>query len=473
MLLELTLHRAPADDLGWMLFKHPDRTSRFDLAYGHADVFWPVVEADRATCALLMTLDPVALVRGRSPHDAGPLAQYVNDRPYVASSFLAVAIGRAFRTAMAGRCDARPELVDTPLPLSAFLPTVRAKGGPGLVRRLFEPLGYTVEADALDITEETQRLSAWSGASVVRLRLSGTVLLRDLLRHLTVLIPVLDDEQHFWVGASEVDRLVDRGAGWLEDHPEKGLITRRFLKHRRALARDALAQLVPEVEAFDDDAPPNEKKLRERTLEAPMRLQDRRLDQVRQVLEAESPRHVVDLGCGEGGLLGRLLKKTRIPRLTGVDVSVHELDRARRKLRLDDQPPGVRDRIDLIQGSAVYVDPRLHTADAAALVEVIEHIDEERLPLLERAVFGAWHPDLVVVTTPNVEYNATFEHLPPGRLRHADHRFEWTRAQFAEWCNRICEEYGYTATFADVGDPVAPHGPPTQLATFRRQGGGQ
>ncbi len=476
MLLELTLHRAPAEDLGWLLYKHPDRHTRFSLSYGHADVFWPVLSPDTATCALLMTLDPIALVRGRSPSESGPLAQYVNDRPYVASSFLAVAINRAFRTAIAGRCDQRPELVDEVLPLSAALPTVRSKGGASLVRRLFEPLGYTVNAHPVVVDEESARLSAWSGGSVVSVRLEGRVTVRDLLRHLVVLLPVLDDDKHYWVDASEVDTLLARGTGWLEDHPEKPLITRRSLKHRKALTRQALEQLVPEADDYDepeqDDPTTATPRLKEHTLEAPLRLQDRRLRQVCSLLVEHRPQHVVDLGCGEGGLLALLLKKTAIPAITGVDVSVGELARARRKLRLDDQPPGVRERLNLVQGSAVYVDPRLHEADAVSMVEVIEHIDEERLPLLERAVFGTWRPHLVVVTTPNVEYNTTFEQLAAGRLRHADHRFEWTRAQFAAWADRLCRDYGYRVSLADVGDPVEPHRPPTQLARLGRDRSG-
>ena len=132
MLLTITTTRAPATDLGYLLHKHPDRLQTFDTAAGAAHVFYPEATAERCTAALLLEVDPIALVRGpgrtNKPSD-GELAQYVNDRPYAASSMLAVALKEAFRTALTGRCDAQPELAESSIPLAIHVPALRCRGG--------------------------------------------------------------------------------------------------------------------------------------------------------------------------------------------------------------------------------------------------------------------------------------------------------------------------------------------------------
>ncbi len=216
-----------ATDLGYLLHKHPDKAQTFDTAAGTAHVFWPEATDERSTVALLLEVDPVALVRGKGRRERGfSLAQYVNDRPYAASSMLSVALGKVFRTALTGRCDARPDLAETPLPLEVRIPALPSRGGPDLVERLFAPLGWTVTATPIPLDPE---IPAWGDSRYVDATLTGDVVLADALAHLYVLIPVLDDSKHYFVAQDEVDKLMRTAGPWLSTHPERELITRRYL----------------------------------------------------------------------------------------------------------------------------------------------------------------------------------------------------------------------------------------------------
>lgn len=471
MILTVSTTRPPATDLGYLLHKHPGRPQSFDVAMGTAHVFYPQAGEEVCTAALPLEVDPVGLVRGRkgTAADGFSLGQYVNDRPYAASSLLSVALGRVFRTALAGRCDARPGLADEPLPLRVHVPVLPARrGGPDLVRRLFEPLGWRVEAlsVALDPTRPD-----WGASPYVDLRLEGTLLLAQALRHLYVLLPVLDDAKHYWVSPDEVDKLIRAGTGWLAEHPDAELIARRYLAHRSSLTRSALDRLAEvddtEPERIDNsDEPP----LVGDEPDRPVPLAVQRRGSVLAALRAARAGTVADLGCGEGALLEPLLADPAFTRAVGTDVSARTLQSAVRRLRLDLMPEPKRARLDLFQSSLTYIDARLAGLDAAVLMEVVEHVDEHRLPALERSVFGSARPGTVVVTTPNVEHNIRFEGLPAGTMRHRDHRFEWTRSQFAEWAWRVAEAHRYTVRFLPVGDDDPEVGPPTQMAVFTREG---
>ncbi|HEY1011379.1 MAG TPA: 3' terminal RNA ribose 2'-O-methyltransferase Hen1 [Herpetosiphonaceae bacterium] len=463
MLLTITTTHVPATDLGYLLHKNPERLQTFELNGGLAHVFYPEANPDRCTAALLLEIDPVGLVRGRQ--GAAALEQYVNDRPYVASSFLSVAIREVFSSALAGRSKSRPELVEQPLPLAATLAAVPCAGGAELLRRLFEPLGYAVDARQHQLDE---RFPEWGDSRYFTLGLTGAATVHDLLSHLYVLIPVLDNRKHYWVGEEEIDKLLRHGEGWLAAHPERELITRRYLLHKRNLANQALEQLVRDEQA-DPDAEAARRDEEEAAIEAPARLNDQRMGAVLAALKACGAKRVLDLGCGEGQLLRILLKEPQFERILGMDVAYQVLEKAQEKLKLDRLPPMQRERIELIHGSLMYRDQRLQGYDAAAVVEVIEHLDPPRLAAFERAVFEFARPGTVVVTTPNVEYNAKFESLPAGTMRHRDHRFEWTRNEFRAWADELAARYGYAVRFLPVGpdDPIV--GSPTQMGVFSRE----
>lgn len=457
MYLSIATTHQPATDLGYLLHKHPDRVHETVLGFGKAFVFYPQASAERCEAVLLLDVDPVGLVRGRGTAD-GLLDQYVNDKPYAASSFLSVAMTRALRTAMGGTSKGRPELAEAAIPLEAVITPLPARGGEALVRSLFEPLGWTVSVEPI-IGASGER------SRYVTLRLRGTARLAALLNHLYVLIPVLDDDKHYWVGEDEVTKLLAHGEGWLAGHPAKDLVVQRYLKHRRSLANLALARLAPEAEEDVADVP---KETQEDAIERPLRLNDVRLDAIVEVLRGLGAKRVADLGCGEGKLLTRLVRERWAAHITGMDASVIALERAAKRIKYN-QPGGPEEgRLRLLHGALTYRDKRLADMDAATLVEVIEHLDTDRLPAMARVVFGEAKPKAVIVTTPNAEYNTLFPNLAPGALRHPDHRFEWTREEFRQWAKGIEDAYGYRAEFRDVGTVDEVRGAPTQMAVFTR-----
>jgi 3' terminal RNA ribose 2'-O-methyltransferase Hen1 len=275
----------------------------------------------------------------------------------------------------------------------------------------------------------------------------------------------LDDEKHYWVGDEEVDKLLRHGEGWLATHPEQQQIAKRYLKRQGRLVRTALAQLVEEDNPEPDDTQANH-ELEEAAVEKPISLNQQRLEAVLAALKACGARRVLDLGCGEGRLLKELLQDKTFEEIVGVDVSYRALEIAQERLHLEWLTEQQRQRIKLIQGSLTYRDQRLSGYDAATVVEVIEHLDPPRLAGFERSLFEFARPTTVVVTTPNVEYNVKFENLPAGKLRHKDHRFEWTRAEFQGWANRVGERFGYSVQFLPVGLEDADVGAPTQMGMF-------
>ncbi len=477
MLLTISTDRRPATDLGYLLHKHPAKLQSFPLAFGSAEVFYLTATDERCTAALMLNIDPVALVRRQA--GAVSIEQYVNDRPYVASSLLSVAIAQVFGSALGGRCAGRPELATERLPLQATIAALPCRGGDELLRRLFEPLGYElwIERRGLDAA-----FPQWGHSDLHTVTLRAHCTLSTLLNHLYVLIPVLDNEKHYWVGDEEVDKLLRHGGEWLARHPERELIATRYLKYQRSLAKTALSQLREQDDeaAGPEDEPSDDP--REEAGERKLSLHEQRHGFVLAALEARSARSVVDLGCGEGRLLKSLMKQTKIARVIGVDVSSRALEIAESNLKLDRLPPKQRERIRLVQGSLLYRDRRLERGgdiagetgvDAAVLCEVIEHVEPSRLAAVERVVFECIAAPLVVVTTPNREYNVMWESLPAGAARHRDHRFEWTRAEFADWCGRVAQRFGYefeTRGVGEAGVSATGHevGCPTQAGVFRR-----
>ncbi len=467
MLLTLSTTHRPATDLGYLLRKNPARAQSFDLSFGKAHVFYPEASELGCTVALLVEVDPVGLVRnGRGPAgEGGLLEQYVNDRPYAASSFLSVAIADVFGTALAGsECKDRPGLPDVPLPLRVGISALPCRGGEELLRRLFEPLGYRIAATRLPLDTT---FPEWGESAYHRVRFEATLPLHQLLSHLYVLMPVLDNDKHYWVGDDEVAKLLRHGEGWLATHPERDAITRRYLKHQRSLVTDALAQLVDENDPHPDETAETQAQ-EEEVVERVLSLNEQRLGTVLAVLKAGGAQSVLDLGCGEGRLLRMLLKERQFKRILGLDVSHRVLEMAAENLHYDRLPTLQKERLKLLHGSLMYRDERLAGFDAAAVVEVIEHLDPPRLAAFERVLFECARPGTVVLTTPNREYNVKWESLPAGKFRHRDHRFEWTRAEFQNWANAVAARFGYSVRFLPVGPEDAAMGSPTQTGVFAR-----
>ncbi|RZK42358.1 MAG: 3' terminal RNA ribose 2'-O-methyltransferase Hen1 [Hymenobacter sp.] len=489
MLLTSTTTHQPATDLGYLLHKNPARLQSVEVSGGQAHVFYPEATAERCTAALLLDLDSIGLVRGRggAPGEGFALAQYVNDRPYVASSFLSVALSKAFSTAMNGTCKDRPTLPDQTLPLAVTVAVVSAPG-PDWPRRLFAPLGYAVETEAYPLDPTVPE---WGASQCYTLRLHHAGLrLQDVLTHLYVLLPVLDNNKHYYIDQNEAGKLLHRGGAWLPRHPERGFITRRYLRYRALYVNPTLARLLegteeelpaseeaaatePPAASTGDAASPRlpeaeatTRELAEPTAQPKQSLHDQRLQQVAHEIYQLAPKRVLDLGCGEGKLLRLLLRQPKIEYILGMDVSHQALARAAQRLHLAEMPPRQRARLDLVQGSLVYKDERLTGFDAAALVEVIEHLDPSRLAALEAVVFEPARPAHVFVTTPNADYNQLYDSLSAGTFRHADHRFEWSRAEFAAWATAVAERHGYQVRLVGMGEEVEGVGAPSQLAVF-------
>ncbi|MEM6963430.1 MAG: 3' terminal RNA ribose 2'-O-methyltransferase Hen1 [Bacteroidota bacterium] len=460
MLLTITTTSKYANDLGFLLHKHPDKLQTVDLAIGKAHIFYPESNSEKTTAALLLDIDPIDMVRGkRNSFGRGfSLGQYVNDRPYVASSFLSVALAKAFSTAMNGRCKNRPELVDVKMPFAvkiAVLPV--PKGGELLIRKLFEPLGYSLEIERHQLDE---KFTAWGDSKYYTVKLQNKVKLKDLLSHLYVLIPALDNDKHYFVSQNEIDKLLDKGKGWLEDHPEKEQITKRYLINLRSLARQALERLSERDETQEKALTVEEKEKKET-------LHQKRLKLVLEKLKETGAKKVIDMGCGEGKLIRMMLKDKQFQKITGMDISHTELTKCKERLHWDEMAPKQKERIKLFQGALTYKDKRLENFDAAAIVEVIEHLDEDRLKSFERVVFEFAKPKYVILTTPNGEYNVMFENMEMGTMRHTDHRFEWSRQEFQNWANQVAQNNNYAVQFAPIGDEDENVGAPSQMAIFK------
>lgn len=447
MLLTLTTTHTPADDLSFLLHKHPQRFQSFNLSFGTAHVFYPEATAERCTVCLLVELDAVGLVRGRDTPLDFLLGQYVNDRPYVASSFLSVAIAQVFGSAMQGRSKDRPELAATPLPLEAHLDALTVRGGEAFLRAIFEPLGYAIEARALPLDE---RFPDWGDSSAWAVTLRGTLTLRELLIYLYVLISAFYLRKHYWISSDETDKLLAKGEGWLAAHPLRDVIVRRYLRFQPSLTRVALVRLAAEEDPTqtEDGTEETTPDATQEGVEESLRLNDQRRMSVLAALRASGARSVVDLGCGEGKLLRDLLTDKQFERIVGLDVSLRALEIATRRLRVDKLSDAQQARLTLLHGSLLYRD--------------------ERLEALERVVFAFARPTTVIVTTPNAEYNAVWESLPAGQFRHADHRFEWTRDEFQTWARSQAACFGYGVRHVGIGPEHPEHGTPTQMALFER-----
>lgn len=467
MLLTVTTTHQPATDLGYLLHKHPDRVQEFKQSFGTVTVFYPESTDERCTVALMLDVDPVRLARSRGKNAPDfSLAQYVNDRSYAASSLLGVAMADVFSTARSGRCDSRQDLADSAIPLEISIPVLPCRGGPEIAHRLFEPLGWTVEAEPIPLDDA---FADWGDSRYVRLHLTGVVRLADALNQLHVLLPVLDESKHYWQGPDEVDKLMRSGEGWLAAHPDADLITRRYLGRSGGLTRVALARLAELGDDVEDAIEPAEDEEVLQPAEKRVPLNAQRHEAVHQVLLELGARSVIDLGCGPGQFLDRLVKTSAFTRIAGSDVSTRSLQYAARRLHIDRMSERQAERVQLFQGALTYEDERYAGFDAAVLMEVVEHVDPPRLEALERVVFAAANPGAVIVTTPNGEYNVLYEGLVG--MRHPDHRFEWTRAEFADWSDHVASTYGYVVERRGIGDLDDTFGTPTQIAIFTRKEG--
>jgi len=395
MLLEISTTHNPATDLGFLLHKHPDKVQEIDLAIGKAHIFYPEANQNRCTICLLLDINPIEVIKSKKNIRNFLQENYVNDRTYTSNSFMSTAIVKAFGSAINGTCHTRPELPETKMPFEVKLHAINVENESQL-KELFEPLGYEINYQKYDVDSQ---FVEWGKSKTITLSLKKTTTLQELLSQLYVFILVLDNERHYWIGNQEIDLLKRRGAGWLDSHPQKEWIIKRFLKYIPELTYSAKLNILKDEENIKE----NQKKEKE------LNLHQKRLLKAFQLLKNSHSESVLDVGCGEGKLLKLLLKDSQFKKISGTDVAFSELQRANEKLYLDTASPYIKEKISLFQSSVTYQDERFLGYDAIALVEVIEHINEERLEVFEKNIFGYARPKTVVLSTPNSEYNVLFE----------------------------------------------------------------
>ncbi|MDF2577543.1 MAG: 3 terminal ribose 2-O-methyltransferase Hen1 [Chlamydiales bacterium] len=463
MTFTITTHYHPATDLGYLLHKHPEKLHQKKFAFGTAYLFYTKAAEDLCSVTLLLDIDPLELSKWnrKSGFSAQPeLELYVNDRPYTANSFLSVVMKKMFSTAMSGHCDTKSDLVQQKLPLSVTIPVIACNGREKVIKSLFEPLGYQAKITHLPLDSQ---FTSWENSSYYRLDLEVTTTVCDLLNQLYIFIPILDNSKHYWIDLPEVDKLLEKGGSWLNSHPHRELIVTRYLKYRKLLVQKALS-LINQEEFIDQGV---ENLPVEEILEHKLSLHEIRLTTVKKVLLEKGARKILDLGCGEGRLVELLLKEAQIEEILGVDVSYRALQIAQQRLKLDELTHHLRQKINLHQSSLAYYDKKLKGFDAAAVVEVIEHLEPFQLATFSKILFQYIQPRLVVITTPNKEYNTLFNSLTAGAFRHPDHRFEWTRKEFQNWAQAITTNYPYQVEFHPLGDLHEVYGSPSQMAIFQ------
>jgi 3' terminal RNA ribose 2'-O-methyltransferase Hen1 len=463
MILNISTTHFPATDLGYLLHKHPDKFQTLELSVGKAHIFYPEKSNERTSISLLLDIDSIDMVRSARniKNDGFAFGHYLNDRPYVASSFMSVAIVKAFSSAINGKCKDKPELVDVKLPFEVTIAVIPApKGGEFLIRKFFEPLGYNVELTRHKLDE---KFPEWGESKYYTLKLTNTITTKELLSHLYVLIPSLDNDKHYFVTENEIEKLMQKGEGWLKEHPEKEQIIKRYLVNLSSFSRIAFERLSDGEESVELSSDLIEKTEIQKRKET---LHEKRIKIVADKITQSGAVNVLDLGCGEGKLIRQLIKQKQFTQIVGMDVSYNQLIKAKERLHFDEMSPKQKERINFFQGSLTYKDKRLEGFDAAAVVEVIEHLDLNRLKAFERVLFEFAKPKTIVLTTPNKEFNIMWEKLDVDEMRHDDHRFEWTRKEFAEWANKIGQMYHYQVELLPIGEEIENAGTPSQMAIF-------
>ena len=450
MLLTITYKGKNTQDLGYLLYKNPARPQYVDLSMGKAYIFYPKVSDEETTIALMVQLDPLDLAKGKDGTNDRGLFAYVNDRPYVASSFMSNAINRALGTAMTGRCDSRPELAEEQIDLTAKIYMLPVRGDKTFINEVFEPLGYEVSYDTFPVDAQ---YPGWGECDCVNLTLHCSKRVSELLNQLYILIPVFDLQRHYYVNETDIDGLVKHGEGWLSDHPLCERIVRRYFKMARSYAKEALQKLG----IYEDKTETEDK---------PLPLDVLRLQAVRDEIISSGARTCIDIGCGEGKLIKLLLEAPDLKHIAGADVVAGEVKKAAERIGYDRLPERQKEKVTLFQGSLMYQDDRFKGYDCMSVVEVMEHIEPERLPMLEKVVFSWARPATVIFTTPDKTYNTNYD-LEEDELRHEDHRFEWDRETFEEWTQHVCEEYGYTVSIKGIGGKDGEDISPTQMGVFK------
>lgn len=447
--MQLTIHAKGenAGNLSYFLGKHPDRPFTRETKYGKVEAKFLHYRQNEVIFYITFHPNGLSLVKESDFHQ---LEDYINDREFSLSSIFLTNIRHSIGYVLSDEKEGITENMHFSVslsPLSTRLPD-------HAITELFEPLGYDVSIEKI---ESDYTFDVDSGR-VVSLTLTSQTNVVDVFRHLYVLIPIMDNYKHYDIDSNEAEKLLRFGAKWLEQHPKREFITRRFVGYRKGLANDVLSTFEPKEKELTNNEEPEVKtplgKLRYSAF----------ADKVKE-LPIQS---VVDMGAGEGRLVELLVQNEQLTEILACEPTVNGLDRMKRLISILERKKKVRVKPSIIQSSLFYRDERLLHKDALILCEVIEHIERERVDQVLSTILSYYQPTYFIFSTPNYEYNDIYG--LEGALRHNDHRFELTRKEFHSLVERHANENNYSFDIIGIGEEHTELGFPTQMAVLKKKG---
>lgn len=431
--------------ISYLLSKNPDNLYERNHKGHLVRLFYSKFTEEEVEVTIFVTPDPIELLQNRS--NSYDITHYINDREFAVSSIFTSFVRSALGTALNGQPkEEYLKWVSYRFPFKFQFGPVASTFSDLQIKDLFEPIGYEVSISRPEIDYAID-LKEKSSARMITLSANQT--LQDALRHLFVLIPVIDDYKHYFIDEKEIEKLQRYGEGWLEEHPKRDSIYRQALRFKEIYSQ---VERPSSQEQTDEEA----KKVR---------LNDLRYGKIVEKAEIMRPKSIVDFGSGEGKLSLRLGFLEGVKEILAVEPSEIENLKAKRRFeKVKDQPNFVEP--ETLWGSLFYFDERLKGKDLIILCEVIEHIDEYRLPKAMDMILHQYTPESLIITTPNKEYNVVYD--MEENYRHSDHRFEWTRQEFREWCHARNHQNLYELEFLGIGQEHLSQGFPTQMCVFKR-----
>jgi 3' terminal RNA ribose 2'-O-methyltransferase Hen1 len=432
--------------ISYLLAKNPNNLYERNHKGHLVRLFYSKFTETELEVTIFVTPDPIEMVKNNS--NSYDITHYINDREFAVSSIFCSFIRSALGTALNGQPkEEHLKWVNHPFSFNfEFGPVVSSLSDEKLMN-LFEPIGYEVTINRPEI-EYSFPIKTKSSARYLSIK--GMKTLQEGLRHLFVLIPVIDNYKHYFIDEKEIEKLERYGEGWLEQHPLRDLIYRQALRFK-------------EIYSLVENSSKDEKKVEP---VKKVRLNELRYEKIVNAVSQMKPRSVVDFGSGEGKLSVQLGFVEGITEILAVEPSESaSLKALERFNKVKNKEKFVIP--ELLWGSLFYYDERLKDKDVIILCEVIEHIDETRLPKAMDTLLHDYQPGALIITTPNREYNELYD--MEEHLRHNDHRFEWTRAEFRQWCTERNYSNDYELLFDGIGEEHPSHGFPTQMCIFKRK----
>jgi 3' terminal RNA ribose 2'-O-methyltransferase Hen1 len=447
MQLSLYVRGPGADMVSYLIAKNPNNPYERNEKGFKVRLVYPIFTKEEVQFVIYVKPDPIDLVRNSS--DLFDITHYINDREFAVSSLFITTIRKALGTALNGKPDeAYLQWVDHPFEITLEFGPVATDLSDQEIALLFEPIGYRVEIERGDSTIRKK-----SSARFVTI--SGNQTVQNALKHVSILIPVIDNYKHYFLDEREVEKLDRYGEGWLEDHPLKQMIVKRALRFNALISQSKFYEKKQQNRSQDESPRVRLNDLRYEAI----------LNFIRSLPHKES---IVDLGAGEGRLSVQLGFLEGVKEILSIEPSNKSRIRAIERFEQVNVKKGYIEAKSL-PGSLYYFDSRLQNKDVIVLCEVIEHIDEGRLPKIFDTILNDYRPKTLIVTTPNQEYNVLYE--MNEEMRHDDHRFEWTRAEFARNIEEWNENTSYKVSIQGIGEEHPTFGHPTQMAIFRREEG--